>query len=204
LIGTLGRQVLMVLVLSGGEVRQQLLMLAEPVPQERLSAAAAAINQRCRGLDPASMSALVGQLEALEQDVLKLILEEIGRIPDVLGKEVYRDGLTNVLAEPEFAESGAARRALRVFEERSLLEDLLSRTIMTENIGGVQVLIGGEGTWEELRECSMVLSRYGVAGLATGTLGVLGPIRMPYGRTISTVRFISSLLSNLVEEMHFE
>jgi heat-inducible transcriptional repressor len=204
LIGTLGRQVLMVLVLSGGEVRQQLLMLAEPVPQERLSAAAVTINQRCQGMDIDSMAGLLGQLDPLEQDVLKLTIEELERTSDLLGKEVYRDGLTNVLAEPEFAEFGAARRALRVLEERPLLEDLLSRTIMTDDVGGVQVLIGGEGTWEDLRECSMVLSRYGVAGLATGTLGVLGPIRMSYGRTISTVRFISSLLSNLVEEMHFE
>jgi heat-inducible transcriptional repressor len=126
------------------------------------------------------------------------------RSGDVLGGEVYRDGLSNVLAEPEFAEAGAARRALRVFEERSLLEDLLTRTVLTDAVGDVQVLIGGEGTWEELRDCSMVLSRYGVPGLATGTLGVLGPIRMPYGRTISTVRFVSGLLSDLVEEMHVE
>ena len=63
------------------------------------------------------------------------------------------------------------------------------------------MLIGGEGTWEELRECSMVLARYGVPGLATGTLGVLGPMRMAYGRTISTVRFVAGLLSDLVAEM---
>ena len=144
------------------------------------------------------------QLSALEQDVVKLSGAEIQRSGDVLGGEVYRDGLSNVLAEPEFAEAGAARRALRVFEERSLLEDLLTRTVLTDAVGDVQVLIGGEGTWEELRDCSMVLSRYGVPGLATGTLGVLGPIRMPYGRTISTVRFVSGLLSDLVEEMHVE
>ncbi len=95
---------------------------------------------------------------------------------------MYRDGLTNVLAEPEFAEMEVARKALRILEERSLLEDLLTRTVLTANAGGVQVLIGGEGTWEELRDCSMVLARYGVPGLATGTLGVLGPIRMAYGQ----------------------
>jgi heat-inducible transcriptional repressor len=50
----------------------------------------------------------------------------------------------------------------------------------------------------------MVLGRYGVPGLATGTLGVLGPIRMAYGRTISTVRFVSDLLSDLVTEMNLE
>ncbi len=59
--------------------------------------------------------------------------------------EVYRDGLTNVLAEPEFAESDIARNALRLLEERPLLEDLLSRTVKHADVGGVQVLIGGEG-----------------------------------------------------------
>jgi heat-inducible transcriptional repressor len=76
--------------------------------------------------------------------------------------------------------------------------------VMTSKVGGVQVLIGGEGTWEELRECSMVLARYGAPGLATGTLGVLGPIRMAYGHTISTVRYVAGLLSDLVLEMHAE
>ncbi len=134
----------------------------------------------------------------------RLILEEQLRSSNVLGGEVYRDGLSHVLGEPEFAEVGAARRALRILEERPLLEDLLTRTVVSAELGGVQVLIGGEGTWEELRECTVVLARYGQPGTATGTLGVLGPIRMPYGRTISTVRFMASLLSDLVTEMHTE
>jgi heat-inducible transcriptional repressor len=126
------------------------------------------------------------------------------RAQEILGGEVYRDGLTQVLAEPEFAEMEVARNALRILEERSLLEDLLNRTIMHDSIGGVQVLIGGEGTWQELRDCSMVLSRYGVPGLATGTVGVLGPIRMAYGPTISTVRYVAGLLSDLVVDLHSE
>ena len=64
------------------------------------------------------------------------------------------------------------------------------------------MLIGGEGNWEELRECSMVLARYGAPGLATGALGVMGPIRMAYGRTISTVNYVADLLSELVIDMH--
>jgi heat-inducible transcriptional repressor len=118
----------------------------------------------------------------------------------VLAGEVYRDGLTRVMTEPEFEEADVARNALRIFEERPLLEDLLNRTVLSNEVGGVQVVIGGEGTWEELRNFSMVLSRYGSPGLVTGTLGVLGPIRMPYGRTISAVRFVAGLLSELVED----
>ncbi len=204
LINTRGRQVLMVLVMSGGDVRQQMLTLAEPVPQEQLSAAAAHLNQLLAGLSPEGVSAISTQLDALEQDITKLIIEELRHSSNILGGEVYRDGLTHVLAEPEFSESESARKALRVLEERPLLEDLLSRTIETTNVGGVQVLIGGEGTWEELRDCSMVLARYGAPGLATGALGVLGPIRMAYGRTISTVQFVAGLLSDLVVELHSE
>jgi heat-inducible transcriptional repressor len=200
LIATHGRQVLMVLVLSNGEVRQQVLALAEPVAQEQLSATATRVNALCQGMDANGIASLPGHVEALEQDILKLVREEMERMGAAVTGEVYRDGLTNVLAEPEFAEAEMARKALRIFEESSLLEDLLARTVLTAGVGGVQVLIGGEGTWEELRDCSIVLSRYGAPGLATGAVGVLGPTRMAYGRTISTVRFISGLLSDLVVE----
>jgi heat-inducible transcriptional repressor len=201
LISTHGRQVLMVMVWTGGQVRQQMLTLAEPVSQEQLSTAAGHINLVCEGQDAEGIASLRGQFDALEQDVLKLIREEQDRMKQVVSGEVYRDGLTNVLAEPEFAESESARKALRVLEERSMLEDLLSRTVLTSGMDDVQVLIGGEGTWEDLRDCSMVLGRYGAPGLVTGALGVLGPTRMAYGRTVSTVRFVSGLLSDLVIEM---
>jgi heat-inducible transcriptional repressor len=194
----------MVLVLAGGDLRQQMLSLAEPIHQERLSAVAAKINLLCNDLDPEAISSLSGQFDVLELDVLKLVVDDMRHTQDVLGGEVYRDGITHVLAEPEFAEVDVARNALRILEERSLLEDLLSRTVMTGNVGGVQVLIGGEGTWEELRDCSIVLARYGAPGLATGTLGVLGPIRMAYGQTISTVRYVAGLLSDLVVDLHAE
>lgn len=204
LIATHGRQVLMVLVLSGGEVRQQMLVLAEPVSQERLSAAANHLNAAFQGMDLNSISAYTGQLDTLEQDIIKLAIEDMQHPSDILGGEVYRDGISQVLAEPEFAEVDVARKALRILEERSLLEDLLTRTVLTTSVGGVQVLIGGEGTWEELRDCSMVLARYGAPGIVTGTVGVLGPIRMAYGRSISTVRFVAGLLSDLVVDMHAE
>ncbi len=204
LIATRGSQVLMVLVTMAGDVRQQVLALAEPASQERLSAAANHLNDLCLGMDADGMLALSGQLDTLEQDVLKLVSDDMRQAGNVLGGEVYRDGITNVLAEPEFAEMEVARKALRILEERPLLEDLLTRTVLTTNVGGVQVLIGGEGNWEELSNCSIVLARYGSPGLATGALGVLGPIRMAYGRTISTVRFVAGLLSDMVVEMHSE
>ena len=130
LIGTHGRQVLMVLVLDGGDVRQQMLVLAEPPTQQQLSNVAQLLNEVCKGLDAEGISSLNMQLGVLEKDIIRLVSEEMRHSGDILGGEVYRDGITHVLAEPEFAEMDVARNALRILEERTLLEDLLTRTVL--------------------------------------------------------------------------
>jgi heat-inducible transcriptional repressor len=202
LISTQGRQVLMVIVMDGGEVNQQILTLAEPVNQTRLSQAAAHLNSLLVGLSTDAIVALSSssRTDALEQDVITLLVQDMKRTSESASGEIYTDGLTNVLGEPEFAESDEARWAMHLFEERSTLQDLLARASTNSSVGGLQVLIGGEGGWEELRQCSMVIARYGAPGLATGTLGVLGPMRMSYARTIPTVRYVAGLLSNLVND----
>ena len=200
LISTQGRQVLMVLVMVGGEVSQQILTLAEPVSQERLSQTASRLNGLLAGLAADAIASLPARSDALDQDILTLILQDMRRTADTSSGEIYTDGLTNVLSEPEFSGSDEGRRTLKLFEERSTLRDLLARTATNSNIGGLQVLIGGEGEWEELRQCSIVLARYGVPGMATGTLGVLGPMRMSYAKTIPTVRYVAGLLSDLVND----
>jgi heat-inducible transcriptional repressor len=200
LISTQGRQVLMVLVTVSGQIHQRIVLLDEPVSQSRLSAAAKRLTEIFAGESLETIQAAIPNLTELEQDAIKWAVEDLSKSDALASGEVYLDGWTNVLSEPEFANAEEARRALHFLEERSHLQDLLARTVLTGAVGGVHVLIGGEGTWDELRQCSLVLGRYGAPGLATGTLGVLGPIRMPYGHTISTVRFLSSLLSDMVVE----
>ena len=200
LISTQGRQILMVLVMMRGEVRQQILTLAEPVTQERLSGTAARLNALLAGSAVDAFASLITRPDPLDHDILTLIRQDMQSASAVKSGEIYTDGLTNVLSEPEFAESDEARKALKIFEERSTLQDLLIRTTSNSHIGGLQVIIGGEGGWQELKQCSMVIARYGVPGMATGTLGVLGPMRMSYARTIPTVRYVAGLLSDLVND----
>ena len=200
LISTQGRQVLMVMVMDGGEVSQQVLTLAEIVTQDRLSQVATHLNTILAGLSMAGIAAVSSRTDALEQDIITLLLQDMKRTSESASGEIYTDGLTNVLDEPEFAESDEARWALRLFEERSTLQGLLARASSNSSVGGLQVLIGGSGGWDELRQCSMVVARYGVPGLVTGTLGVLGPMRMSYARTIPTVRYVAGLLSDLVND----
>ena len=204
LISTRASQVLMVLVLVGGEIRQQIFSLDEIISQQKLSSLAAELNAHCQNCTLAQLEKLDLDLDDIGNTVLGVIKEQMRLSERLVIGEIYMDGLTNVLAEPEFADTEQARSALSIFEERNKLDDLLSRSFLGDEIGGVQVLIGGEGTWEELRQCSLILSHYGIQDQLTGTLGILGPMRMPYGQAISTVRYVANLLSELVAENWIE
>jgi heat-inducible transcriptional repressor len=198
LIATRGSQVLMVLVLQGGDVRQQMLTLAQVMDQPQLDQTSAMINELFDGKSAEAITA-IPNLTDLAQDIAKLVAETMERADAFWTGDVYRDGITNVLSMPEFASSESARSALRLLEERSFLEEVLSN-VLSPSVDEVQVVIGGDGDWEDLKDCSMVLARYGAPGFATGALGVLGPTRMSYGRTISAVRYVAGLLSDLVIE----
>ena len=198
LIATHGRQALAILVLNGGQIHQQILTLEEPVTQEQLSVISRKFSQFLAGQNAVQVSTFQEPLTSIEVQILAWVENELVRSNQLPTGEIILDGLTNVLAEPEFTDSEEARRALRLLEERSLLQDLLSQTILPDTIGGVQVLIGGEGTWDDLSHCSVILSKYGSPSTATGTIGILGPMRMSYGYSISLVRFLSGLLSDFV------
>ncbi|MHC1772769.1 MAG: heat-inducible transcriptional repressor HrcA [Flexilinea sp.] len=203
LISIAGKQILMVLVLVGGQMQQRFFNLEEQASQEQLNMISNEINLRCKGLTTEQIREEIeknGNKPAAKETILRNVMNAMYETDAMQAGEVFTDGISNVLAEPEFAESEEARRALRILEEKPALQSFLSRTTLEQKIGGIQVLIGGEGTLENLRNCSLVLARYGMPGIVTGTIGVLGPMRMVYSRNIPTVRFVAGLLSDLVSD----
>lgn len=204
LILTHGRAVLLVLVLQDGTVEQQMLALNTPMSQPLLREAADRLNQICAGLYVDQIEQRLQELPSLETDIAKLICSTLRAAEGSPSDEIYHHGLSDLLRAPEFAEGDSVSTGIvRVLEERNLLQTVLAETLTPSvGMGSVRVLIGGEGRWEELRACSFVLARYGVANYATGALGVVGPIRTTYARTISAVRFVAGVLGELVYEMH--
>jgi len=185
-------------VLEGGQIHQQILTLESPVTQDQLSVISKKFSHLLAGKNAQRINIFSEPLSIIEEQILRWVEDEMERSEKLPTGEIILNGLTNVLSEPEFSDSEEARRALLLLEERSMLQDFLSHSIPPETIGGVQVLIGGEGTWDNLAQCSIILSKYGVPGVATGTLGILGPMRMSYGNSISLVRFLSGLMSDFV------
>ncbi len=189
---------LLVMVLHGAKVRQQLLTFPEPVTQAELTAMSARLNQRLEGKTAEQIGGGSG-LPGAEGHVLALV-EEIMEAEDrrELG-ESYLDGLHLMLEQPEFARGQRALTLVELVEQRNLLRDILPRHLARQ---GVQVVIGRENESEAVRECSLVVSRYGLPDEAEGTLAVVGPTRMPYARTIAAVDYMSWLLGRLIARLY--
>jgi heat-inducible transcriptional repressor len=201
LLSTRGRQVLVVIILSSGEVHQQTVVIDETLTQEQLSVLALRINQLANGLDAKELEEIKpGTTESPLKEIFEVVLHTLQGSEVISSGEVYRDGLANMLSEPEFSEPEKAKKTVEIFEDRVMLDDLLSRTIFDSDAPGVHVIIGGEDTWDQLEDTSLILASYGKKDHAMGAVGILGPLRMSYSRGVSTVRFVSELISELISE----
>lgn len=199
LISIQGRLVLMVLVLHGGAVHQQMLTLNDPIPQPQLSEVASRINTLCLNLNADEVRMKSVQLQLLDREVADLAADLMERADSNQVRLIYREGLSEIISA--FGSGQEAQKVVRVFEERAFLNMILNE-LLTPMSRHVEVVIGGEGRWEELKHLSMVLSRYGIPGQASGAIGVLGPIALNYGRAISAVRYMSGLMTDALETIY--
>jgi heat-inducible transcriptional repressor len=191
--------VLVVLVLHGARVRQQLVNVEPAVSQSELSATANRINEAYSGLTISQISAKELELSPAEQQ-LAACLESLMRAEDEPRcREAYLDGLHFTLNQPEFARSQRVLDLMEMVEHRSLLQAIFPQEL---GIGEVQVVVGRENRAEAIHNCSVVIAEYGLPEEATGIIGVVGPTRMPYARTISAVTYLSSVLSRLVAGLY--
>ena len=198
----------LVLVLMDGTVKQQRLMLETPLHQEELSALAKRLNALFQSKNASEVNDILRQndlapTERLIGSTLAQILEQHG---DPLGDVFYREGVINILEEPEYSRMGPedernerVRKVMEVLEQNRFLPVLASHLRESD---GVQVIIGGENQWDEMKDVSMVVARYGQEGKIGGLLGVIGPTRMQYGRAIAVVRYMTQVMNELLAEVY--
>jgi heat-inducible transcriptional repressor len=194
-----GTKALLVLVLQEGAVKQQLLDLDPPMEQGELSRLSNELNDQLNGLDAAQVAQHDRQLSPFARQVAEVVAAVMQRLDQNNNGPIVRNGLAEMLAAPEFADNASVRRFVRVLEEPALLGQIADSLPQTASL---RVVISGDGHYEDLHDVSLVLARYGLDDRATGIVGVVGPVRMPYARTIGAVRLVSGLMSEKVEEMY--
>jgi heat-inducible transcriptional repressor len=192
---------MMVLVLHAGTVKQQMLYSTEPLDQDELRTISNRLNEKFAGRSAGEIRERSRGLAGMELAAAERIYQVIEQMDRRTSREIYRDGLLDILRQPEFVAVDRMQQLLEVLEQRTMLEDLLNGMAPAH---GVQVVIGSEGGREELNEYSLVMARYGIEGEASGVLGVIGPMRMQYPRAVSAVKFVSQMLDDLMMRFYSE
>lgn len=188
---------LCVVVLNEARIRQQVLAFRDPVNEETLIEATNRINHRFGGLTQQELGSLPEPASEVESQVSRAVLELMDEESLALG-EVFRDGVREVLSQPEFARSDRMLDIIDILEQRTLPTAIPIRQLGED---GISVVIGSENNNESLQDCSVVLARYGNPGGPTGVVAVLGPTRMRYSRTIPTVRYLATLLGDMMSQI---
>ena len=113
---------------------------------------------------------------------------------------VYMEGAINILNHPEFSDIIRAREFLTMIQREDKMIKLITDN-MTE--GGIMVKIGNENIFEEIKNCSVITATYSINDKIIGSIGIIGPTRMQYGKVISSMNAIKNSLNsqiiNLIE-----
>jgi heat-inducible transcriptional repressor len=186
---------LVVAVLDGAVVKEKLITFSDAVTQLSLAVISAKLNSLYDGLTSRQIAAKQTELSPLEKQATDYLLGIMQAEDSKEYQEPYLEGWHFMLNQPEFAQSGRMRVLMELVERRGFLKVIVPVKLSQP---GVHVIIGKENQDEAIQNCSVVICHYGVPDQANGTIAVVGPTRMPYSRTIPTVCYLSSVLSQLV------
>ncbi len=196
------RRVLVILVTSEGDVQNRVIFTAHDYSASQLAEATQHVNAHYAGMDiDAIASKLEHDIEHLRIEIAALMKAAVQAGSDVQAERVDQvvvSGERNLLAIDDLSSDlSSLRKLFDLFEQKAQLMRLLEPSSRAE---GVRIYIGGDSGVVPSEHLSVVTAPYEVDGQVVGTLGVIGPTRMAYGRMIRIVDITSRLVSNALSQ----
>jgi heat-inducible transcriptional repressor len=192
------RRILVIIVAPDGDVQNRVIFTAQDYTPAQLNEASQYLTNHFSGLTIEEVrERLKHEVDALHTEIATLMRAAVdvgSEALDTQQEQVVVSGERNLLAVDELSgDMGSLRRLFDLFEQKTQLMRLLD---VSSRADGVRIYIGGESQVVPYEELSVVSAPYEVDGKVVGTLGVIGPTRMPYERMIQIVDITSRLLSN--------
>ncbi len=196
------QRILVILVDATGGVQNRIIVSAHPYTQGQLTEAANYLNAHCSGLSFEQMAAQMrGEVENLRGEIVALMQAAVAAASQAAAEQdeqLVISGQQQLLKVDDLSSDLASlRRLFDLFEQKSLLLRLLESSERSE---GVRIYIGGESEVVPFEELSVITAPYEVDGRVVGTLGVIGPTRMPYDRMIRIVDITAKLVGNTLSQ----
>lgn len=198
-------RILVIFVSKSGLVQRTVIRLNERYPQAELDRAGRYLVERFSNRTLTEIrNELIRMMEA-ERTIFDRMMKLLRTWHETLEAEtdpgmenVYVQGTVNLLNNAEFANIGPLRELFRMLEEKGRLLKILNECIASNTNQGVKIAIGSELGIPSMRHFTVVTSPYIARESIVGFLGIIGPIRMEYGRAISAVGYLGKLVSQRI------
>ncbi len=199
-------QIIAVIVMEGNIIKNKIVTVEEKLNNETLLKLNMLLNTALNGMSIEDIN--LGMIARLKEeagihsgvigDVLDAVATTIQVDNDM---EIYTSGATNVFKYPELSDSQSAKEIINAFEEKQLLQEIVTETLSKEENRGIQVYIGNEAPVQSMKDCSVVTATYELGKGMQGTIGIIGPKRMDYEHVMKTLK---TLMNELDEIFHKE
>lgn len=198
-------KVLLVIVMESNIVKQVMLNLRSPIPDDQMHKISVSLSEKLNGqrledINLGFKEKLIKELYNIKEssgdlliEVIPFLMNHIVKMEDI---NVYADGITNILGLPEYNDLEKAKEFISFAENKDSVAKLF------QNVGhnDLDISIGHENPYEELKDCSLITATYKFNGKIVGKIGVVGPTRMNYEKVISTVKSISEIMNEIIDK----
>ncbi|MFC5405143.1 heat-inducible transcriptional repressor HrcA [Cohnella soli] len=191
-----------IIVANTGHVEHRTISIPEGIDVDDLRNIVNLLNDKLVGVPFYKVKSV------LHSEVAKELTRHAEQVESIIGMleqtiteehepKVYLSGASNMLTQPEFKDVDKAKTILGMLEETQLLLQLFG-----QSPGGIQVKIGTENGLEAVNQCSLITATYTHEGQSIGTIGILGPTRMEYGKVIGLLNFLSQDIAVMMSRWH--
>jgi len=189
---------ILVIMLSTDEVINKLIKLPVNVEEGDLKVLGALLNATMTGISadeftPELMERLMnsaGAAAALVPVILEFTVETLRRQGNA---NMAVAGQMRLLGQPEYRDVDKAQRVLTSLDE----EALSNLPAVMQGTNGTQVLVGPEHVARELKDTSVVMTKFDIGDGMHGMIGVVGPTRMDYAKVTARLSYFAESLSKM-------
>lgn len=199
------KQLVAVVVVEGNIVKNKIINVSEALDNETLLKLNMLLNTNLNGLSleeiNLGMIAKLKEQAGIHSDIVSEVLDAVAeaiKVEDDL--EIYTSGATNIFRYPELSDSERASELINTFEEKKPLTELVQETLADENNTGIQVYIGNETPVQAMKDCSVITATYELEEGMQGTIGIIGPKRMDYEKSLSAMKTLMAQLDKIFKK----
>ncbi len=198
--------ILLIIITSTGFVKNHTIRVTQKVDGDFLSRLSLILNDKLSGLTIEEIN--LPKIQEIQkemcsnEEILMPILNHVSdSVKDIDDTHIFLGGTTNIFNFPEYKDIERAKEFFGFLEQKKDLQTLLSSG---DNTRKINIIIGEENKFFEIKDCSVVMSHYSIGNKVVGTIGVIGPTRMEYAKVVSSLEYLTQHLNCMLSQLYGE